>query len=89
MELWLDGKLIAKAIKDKISCSKVQGNGSVTVNPLTVTTTAPNRPVYAHGPPYPFYDPWGFSYYGAFGYRPYGRAFIGYPIFIGGHRGRR
>ena len=31
MELWMDGKLIAKAIKDRRSCKDVVGNSQVTV----------------------------------------------------------
>lgn len=89
MELWMDGKLIAKAVKEKRSCKDVQGNASVTVNPLEVASNKPQRS-YAYGMPYPFYDPWGFSYYGyaGWGWRPYSYgAVIRYPIIIGG-RGR-
>lgn len=89
MELWMDGKLIAKAVKEKRSCKDVQGNASVTVNPLEVASNKPQRSS-AYGMPYPFYDPWGFSYYGyaGWGWRPYSYgAVIRYPIIIGG-RGR-
>lgn len=87
VELWMDGKLIAKAIKEKRSCKQVQGNASVTVSPLEVATNTPARAGYSYGPPYPFYDPWFFGFYGSpFGFRPYYSAVIGYPIIIG-HRG--
>lgn len=91
IELWMDGKLIAKALKDKRSCKDVQGNAAVTVNPLEVSTNKPQRaPYYGYGVPYPFYDPWGFSYYGygAIGWRPYYYGSVmSFPIIIGG-RGR-
>ena len=94
MELWMDGKLIAKAVKEKRSCKDVQGNAAVTVNPLEVSSNKPQRQPYGYGVPYPFYDPWGFSYYGyaGWGWRPYSYgAIISYPIIIGGrgHGGRR
>ena len=91
VELWMDNKLIAKALKEKRSCKQVQGNASVTVNPLEVSTNAPSRAGYQYGPAYPFYDPWGFSYYNSWGFRPYYSGFVGYPLIIGqrGGRGRR
>ena len=36
VELWVDGKLVAKAPKDKRTCTAVQGNASVAVAPLEV-----------------------------------------------------
>lgn len=95
MELWMDGKLIARAIKEKRKCKDLRGNASVTVTPLEVATDERTRPNYAYGMPYPFYDPWGFSHfygYRSFGYRPYYTRVVGYPILIGGTRrggGRR
>ena len=90
VELWMDGKLIAKAIKEKRSCKDVQGNGSVTVTPLEVASTRPVRAGYGYGPPYPFYDPWYFGFYGSpFGFRPYYSAVVGFPIIIGHRGGRR
>ncbi len=99
MELWMDGKLIAKAIKDKRSCKDVVGNSSVTVVPPDVQTreTTHVTNVYAgYGPPYPFWDPWAFGLYGSFGYyRPYySGVAVSFPIIIGGRggmpmRGRR
>ncbi|MEP7345909.1 MAG: hypothetical protein ABI877_11600 [Gemmatimonadaceae bacterium] len=87
VELWMDSKLIAKAIKEKRSCKQVQGNASVTVNPLTVASNTPMRAGYGYGPQYPFYDPWYFGFYGSpFGFRPYYSGLVGYPIIVG-HRG--
>ncbi|MBK8056301.1 MAG: hypothetical protein IPK33_00005 [Gemmatimonadetes bacterium] len=67
MELWMDGKLIARAIKEKRKCKDVRGNASVTVTPLEVSTDERTRPNYAYGMPYPFYDPWGFSHFYGYG----------------------
>ncbi|MFN8580227.1 MAG: hypothetical protein U0163_04520 [Gemmatimonadaceae bacterium] len=89
MELWMDGKLIAKAYKEKRSCKDVQGNASVRVNPLDVSSSTRSRPTYAYGPPYPFYDPWYFGFYGMYGIRPYYAIRVGYPIIIGRGGGRR
>jgi len=92
MELWMDGKLIAKALKDRRSCKDVQGNSAVTVVPPNVQTNAPQHVtnVYtAWGPPYPFYDPWDFGFYGSFRYRPYYSGLsVSFPIVIGGRGGR-
>lgn len=92
MELWMDGKLIARALKEKRSCKQVQGNSSVTVTPLDVPTATPRGAAYpyAYGPPYPFYDPWAFGFYGSMIYRPYSSAvMVRFPIIIGGRGGRR
>jgi hypothetical protein len=87
VELWMDGKLIAKALKEKRSCKDVQGNASVSVAPLEVSgSPQQGQPVYVYGPPYPFYDPWAFGFYGSMGFRPYYSAVVGFPIVIG-HRG--
>lgn len=86
LELWMDGKLIARALKEKVSCAKIQGNGAVTVSPLQVTTNTAAPPAYSYGLPYPFYDPWGLYYYGSFGIRPWVQPVIRFPIIIG-HRG--
>lgn len=95
MELWMDGKLIAKALKEKRSCKDVQGTASILVAPLEVQTNErEQRANYGVGA-YPFFDPWMngyYGYYGSMGFRPFYRGFIGYPIIIGGIRhggGRR
>ncbi|MEP7381923.1 MAG: hypothetical protein ABI910_09570 [Gemmatimonadota bacterium] len=96
VELWMDGKMIARASKEKRSCKDVQGNASVSVNPLEVNTTASDRSYARYGSTYPFYDPWylgAYGYYGSpFGYRPYYSTVISRPIIInrrgGGHRRR-
>jgi hypothetical protein len=92
MQLWMDGKLIATAIKDKRSCKDVLGNSSVTVVPPDVQTREPRHVTNVYtswGPPYPFWDPWAFGMYGSFGYyRPYVAGVrVAFPIIIGGsHR---
>jgi hypothetical protein len=97
LELWMDGKLIAKAEKEGRKCREAQGNASVVVAPLEVP---PDRNANANtqrnnarfglgfGYGYPFYDPW-FSPFGAYGwgFRPYYAGFYGVPIVIG--RGAR
>lgn len=93
LELWMDGKLIARAIKDKRSCKDVVGNSQVTVVPPDVQTREPRHVTNIYtsfGPPYPFYDPWAFGLYGSFGYyRPYYSGIrVAFPIIIGGSRGR-
>lgn len=100
VELWMDGKLIAKAYKERRSCRDVQGNSQVSVAPLEVPSNqqqGASYPVaypYVYGPPYPFYDPWAFGIYGGMRYRPYySGVSIRFPIIIGGgrrggHRGR-
>lgn len=94
VELWVDNKLVAKAEREKRSCKDVQGNASVAVAPLEVTTNDDDkRARYAN---YPFYDPWfygmygpGFGYgYGTLGWRsPFYRSYVGVPIIVGGGRG--
>ena len=95
VELWMDGKLIAKAYKEKRSCKDVPGNSQVSVAPLEVPSNQqqgasyPAAYPYMYGPPYPFYDPWAFGFYGGIGYRPYySGVSIRFPIIIGGHGGR-
>ncbi len=92
MELWMDGKLIATALKEKRACKDVQGNASVAIAPLEVTTTndqRDNRQMYEGGfGRYPYYDPFMYgSYYGSFGMRPFYTGYIGIPIIIGGRGG--
>jgi len=91
LELWIGGKLVAKAMKEKRACKDVQGNASVLVAPLEVAAnTKDDRNAYARG--YPYYDPFmfgaGFGYggfgLGGFGYRPFYTGFVGVPIFVGG-----
>ena len=96
VELWMDGRLIAQALKERRSCKKMLGSASVTVAPLEVPGSAQRGAVYpylnpyAYGPPYPFYDPWAFGLYGGMMFRPYSAAvMVGFPIIIGGHGGRR
>lgn len=98
VELWMDGKLVATAEKEKRSCKDIQGNASVAVAPLDVVQNDKDKtPRYAN---YPFYDPWfyglygpGFGYgygYGALGWRaPYYTGFVGVPIVVGGRGGGR
>jgi hypothetical protein len=92
MELWMDGKLIAKALKEKRSCKDVAGTASVMVAPLEVTTNEPERRASNAFGAYPFFDPWMAGYYGyysPFGFRPFYRGFIGVPIVIGNRGGVR
>lgn len=91
MELWMDGKLIAKAEKEKRSCKDVAGSASVLVAPLAVTSTTDNRSTYRTSA-YPFFDPWMYGYYGYYGglgFRPFYSGFVGVPIVIGGRGGVR
>jgi hypothetical protein len=94
IELWMDGKLIAKAKRENRSCKDVQGNGAVTVTPLEVASTqeSRSRSAYDYGFGNPFYDPWNFGFYNSFGLRPYYSRFVSYPVVIvnrgGGRRGR-
>ncbi len=98
LELWKDGKLVAKAEKQKRSCKNVQGNAQVTVQPLDVASTDQNRrSPYGYGfgagyGAYPFFDPWFGGFYGSLAFSPYfGGGFRGAPIVIvrgGGRRGR-
>jgi hypothetical protein len=98
MELWKDGKLVAKADKQKRSCKDVLGNASVSVAPLEVSsnTQASRNPYnwgYGYGMgygfgAYPFYDPWMYGMYGGLGFR---RGFVQPIVFVsrgGGRRGR-
>ncbi len=99
LELWMDGKLVAKAEKEGRKCRDVQGNASVAVAPLEVASNDRNnnddrrggaRLGVGVGYGYPFYDPW-YSPFGAYGwgYRPFYSGFYGVPIIIGGRGGRR
>ena len=100
LELWMDGKLVAKAEKEGRKCRDVQGNASVAVAPLEVASTADRddnrrgnngmRLGVGVGYGYPYYDPW-YSPFGAYGwgYRPFYSGFYGVPIIIGGRGGRR
>lgn len=100
VELWIDGKLVAKAEKDKRACKEVQGNASVAVAPLEVTgENDKGRRTLAN---YPYYDPWFYGAYGpwsswgawggglgAWGYRPLYTGYVGVPIIVGGRSGGR
>lgn len=95
VELWVDGKLVATADKEKRSCKDIQGNASVAVAPLEVAQNDKDRTQrYAN---YPFFDPWGYSLYGpgfgygygALGYRaPFYTGYVGVPIVVRGGRRR-
>jgi hypothetical protein len=94
LELWMDGKLIAKAIKEKRSCKDIAGSASVLVAPLEVQSAkADTRDDgrYRMGAGFGFYDPFMYGYYGynAWGFRPFYAGYIGVPIVIGGGRGGR
>lgn len=92
MELWMDGKLIAKAEKEKRSCKDVAGSASVLVAPLEVQSNKPDarddRRVYLGAG---YYDPFMYGYYGysAWGFRPFYTGYVGVPIIIGGRGGGR
>lgn len=94
MELWMDGKLVAKARKENRSCKDVQGNSAVKVTPLEVSSNDDGRARYPYDYPYgfgsPFYDSWGFGFYNSFGIRPYyASRVIAYPVIIGNRGGGR
>ncbi len=91
MELWMDGRLIAQTVKERRSCKDVVGNSQVSVAEPDVQTKEPRHVTNIYtswGPPYPFYDPWAFGFYGGFGVRPYYSGVrVAFPIIIGGsHR---
>lgn len=97
LELWMDGKLVARAEKEGRKCRDVQGNASVAVAPLEVPSNERDnnnqrnmRMGVGFGYGYPFYDPW-YGPFGAYGwgYRPFYSGFYGVPIIIGGGRGGR
>lgn len=96
VELSIDGKLVAKAEKERRDCKNVQGNASVAVAPLEVSADSDKgRRTFAN---YPYFDPW---FYGAFGgafgpwgpwggglgYRPFYTGYVGVPIVVGGRSG--
>ncbi len=96
LELWVDGKLVAKAEKEDRKCRDIQGNAAVAVAPLEVASKNQSNDDYRRGGirvgvgiGYPFYDPW-YSPFGAYGwgYRPFYSGFYGAPIIIGGRGGR-
>jgi hypothetical protein len=95
MELWMDGKVIARAEKDKVSCKDVVGSAAANVTPLNPGKADGSQRV-VFGPAYPFYDPWYFGFYGStLMYRPYLYGGINVPIiirrpvFVRGGGGRR
>ena len=75
MELWIDGKLVAKALKEKRRCQDVQGNANVAVSPLDVRTNERDNRYASRSP---FYDPWMYGFNGSLGFRSY------YPGFYSG-----
>lgn len=99
MELWADGKMVAKAEKDKRSCKDVPASGAVSVTPLEVEDRSDRNRDYAFsrfgfGSPFGFYDPYGFRYsaFGAWGAYPYYSTIIRVPVIVnrgGGRGGRR
>lgn len=94
LELWMNGKLIARAEKEGVKCSDVLNDPTVAVAPLDVRTKDDRDSRRSNGNMRvglgvgwgsPFYDP----FYGPFGgygwgYRPYYSGFYGVPIIIGG-----
>lgn len=94
LELWMDGKLVAKAPKEKRSCKDVQGNGAVTITPFEVSERAQSRGNagfgWGYGAPYGMYDPWGMSFYsrfGAWGGYPYYSTIVRVPVIVGNRGG--
>ena len=95
LELWVNGKLVAKAEKEGRKCNEIMGDPTVAVAPLAVQTRDDQRDErrggmnsrvgFGVGWGSPFYDP----FYGPFGgygwgYRPFYSGFYGVPIIIGG-----
>ncbi|MBU6365953.1 MAG: hypothetical protein KJT01_07065, partial [Gemmatimonadetes bacterium] len=90
VELWVEGKLVARAERQKRSCKDVQGNAAVAVAPLEVTPSEKDGRATWAG--YPYYDPWFLGPWGAGwgmgawgglgGWGPY-RGFVGVPIVVG------
>jgi hypothetical protein len=99
LELWMDGRLVAKAEKERRSCDDIQGSATVAIAPLDVGSSrererdASRRQTQVGlGFGSPFYDPWWGPYGGyGYGFRPWYTGFYGRPIIIGGGRrsGRR
>ncbi len=95
-QLWVGGKLVAKAEKQRRKCSEVQGNASVAIAPLEVETNDNGeRRRYMN---YPYYDPffygaagwgWGWPGYGMGWGSPFARGFVGVPIIVAPSRGGR
>jgi hypothetical protein len=101
LELWMDGRLVAKAEKERRKCADVQGSATVAVAPLEIGNERErerdaNRRHAQFGVGLgwgsPFFDPWWGPYGGyGYGFRPWYTGFYGTPIIIGGGRrgGRR
>jgi hypothetical protein len=91
VELWMDGKLIAKADKGRRNCRDVQGNSQVTVAPLEVRGDPDDRDrdrSYARA--YPYYDPFYFGFYGGYAFRPHFAGIsVRVPIIVTRGGGRR
>lgn len=95
-QLWVGGKLVAKAEKQRRKCSDVQGNASVAIAPLEVETNDNGeRRRYMN---YPYYDPffygaagwgWGWPAYGMGWGSPFARGYVGVPIIVAPSRGGR
>ena len=84
VELWVDGKLVARAKKERRSCKDVPGSAAVTVTPLEVPGADDSRAAYPYPYPYGLYDPWGYRFYGSVGFGFGYPRLVGYPVVIGG-----
>ena len=84
VELWVDGKLVARAKKERRSCKDVPGSAAVTVTPLEVPGADDSRAAYPYPYPYGLYDPWGYRFYGSMGFGFGYPRLVGYPVVIGG-----
>lgn len=100
LELWKDGRKIARAEKERRKCKDIQGTAAVQVSDLQVSTRErPSAPWPWYGAGFgwgagPWFDPWwgsAFGPWGGFGVRPWGAGFVSVPIIVtrgGGRRGR-
>lgn len=95
LELWKDGRRIARAEKERRSCKDVQGTGSVQVSSLEVNSTERQRqPWMGYGPAWGWGGAWGMSpwlmdpWLGGWGMRPWG-GFVTVPVIVGGGGRRR
>ncbi|MCU0647161.1 MAG: hypothetical protein MUF00_04160 [Gemmatimonadaceae bacterium] len=97
LELWKDGRRIARAEKERRKCKDVQGTAAVQVSPLEVSSTErPRQPWVGYGPGWgmgwgagPWFDPWFGGPWGAWGVNPWRTGFVGVPVIVTGRGGRR